>query len=70
MQWMHKGLTFDIDEQKLGSFVLISARVPPEGQYVRVRPFSALGRSQEEALEMLKDQIRREFRRVPEIPDS
>ena len=68
MTWEHKGITFHLEQESLGAFVRISARVPPEGLFVRIRPFSALGRSEEEALAMVKDQIRMEFKRVPELP--
>ena len=59
-------MSFSIEVEVLGPFFLASASVPKEGLFVRVRPFSALGRSGEAAIEMLKDQIRLEFRRVPE----
>ena len=70
MEWEYKGVQFKLAVQPLGPFFLASARVPAEGPFVRVRPFSALGRSEEESLEMLQDQIRMEFRRVPEIDSS
>ena len=70
MTWEHKGITFQLEQESLGSFVMVSARVPSEGPFVRIRPFSALGRSPEEALEMVQDQIRREFRRVPDLPEE
>jgi len=44
---------------------MASARVPEEGMFVRVRPFSAIGTDEEEALELLKKQIRMENRSVP-----
>jgi len=66
MQWEHKGIQFTIETEPQGDlFVLASARAPGIGPFVRVRPFSALGRSEEEALDKLKDQIRAEYRRVP-----
>lgn len=65
MEWEHKGIRFSIETEPLGSFVLASARAPQVGPYVRVRPFSALGRSEEEALVMLKEQIRFQYRKVP-----
>jgi len=67
MEWEHKGITFSITTLPLGALVMASARAPREGPYVRVRPFSALGTSEEEALERLKNQIRQTYRRVPEI---
>ncbi|HLV00275.1 MAG TPA: hypothetical protein VKZ59_03355 [Acidobacteriota bacterium] len=66
MDWEHKGVKFTITIEKAGTFVLASARAPREGIFVRVRPFSALGKSEEEALELLQQQIKMEFRRVPE----
>lgn len=65
MEWDHKGIVFRITAEPLGRFCLVSASVPPEGRFVRIRPFSALGRSEEQALEMLKEQIRAEYRKVP-----
>ena len=53
MTWEHKGITFHLAQESLGSFVMVSARVPSEGPFVRIRPFSALGRSEEEALAMV-----------------
>ena len=66
MDWNHKGMLFTITTEPLGEFVLASARVPKEGPFVRVRPFSALGRGEEVTVEMLKDQIRTEYKRIPE----
>lgn len=65
MDWEHKGVKFTITTEKAGSFTMASARTPREGIFVRVRPFSALGKSEEEALELLKQQIKMEFRRLP-----
>ncbi len=70
MNWEHKGIEFTIEVEPLGPFFLASAHVPKEGLFVRVRPFSALGRSHDGAVEMLQDQIRLEFRRVPEVASS
>lgn len=70
MTWDHKGITFRFEQQSLGDFVMISARVPAEGPFIRIRPFTALGRTEEEALNLLKDQIRMEFRRVPAAPSG
>lgn len=67
MKWEHKGIEFTIELEPLGPFVMGSARAPKEGMFVRVRPFTALGHSEEEALEMLRNQIRTEFRRLPEV---
>lgn len=67
MDWEHKGIMFKISTQQLGSLVLASAQAPAEGMYIRVRPFSALGTDRDEALEILKNQIREEYRKVPEM---
>jgi hypothetical protein len=37
--------------------------------FVRVRPFSAIGTDDDEAVALLKDQIRREFESVPDPPE-
>lgn len=65
MLWEHKGMSFEIDVEAMGAFVLASARAPREGLYVRVRPFSALGKSEEEAIELVKKQIHLEYKRLP-----
>jgi hypothetical protein len=67
MRWEHKGIAFSITTQPMGPLVMVSARTSKEGMFVRFRPFSAIGRTEEEALELLKNQIRREYRRVPEL---
>lgn len=67
MKWEHKGIEFSIEVEPLGPFFLATARAPQEGMFVRVRPFSSLGRTEETSLEMLKDQIRMEYRRLPEL---
>jgi hypothetical protein len=67
MEWQHKGITFHITFERMGPLVMASARAPREGMFVRVRPFSAIGRSEEEALELLRSQIRMEYRRVPDL---
>ncbi len=64
----HKGLRFTISTEPMGVLCLAAARVPREGLFVRVRPFSAIGRSEEEAVELLKDQIRLEYQTVPDLP--
>ena len=68
MRWRHKGIDFSIEFEVLGPFTLASARVPPQGPFVRVRPFSALGRGRDESVTLLKQQIEMEYRRVPEPP--
>ena len=68
MDWEHKGLRFTISTEPMGVLCLAAARVPREGLFVRVRPFSAIGRSEEEAVELLKDQIRLEYQTVPDSP--
>lgn len=65
MQWEHKGIRFDIETEPMGAFVMASARAPRQGMFVRVRPFSALGRDEEQAVELLKQQIELEYRRIP-----
>ncbi len=65
MDWEFRGLQFQLKTEALGPFWLASARVPSIGRFVRVRPFSSLGRSEEEALELLKRQIEFEFRKLP-----
>jgi len=65
MDWEFKGLKFQVKTEALGPFWLASARVPTIGPFVRVRPFSSLGRSEEEALDLLKRQIEFEYRKLP-----
>ena len=67
MEWEHKGITFAISTEKMGTLVMASARAPMEGAFVRTRPFSAIGKSEEEALDLLKGQIQMEYKKVPEI---
>ena len=67
MQWTHKGLTFEIQLQQLGPLVLASSPSESEGPFVRRRPFSALGCSEEEAVELLKNQIDFQYRKVPDL---
>lgn len=67
MQWSHKGQSFEIELKRLGALVLASTPSQSEGPFVRRRPFSALGRSEEEAVELLKGQIELEYRKTPEI---
>jgi len=70
MTWTHKGLEFTIRIELLGPFHLAAARVPSEGPFVRIRPFSALGTSEEEAIQLLQDQIRLEYRKVPRVSEG
>ena len=70
MEWEHKGLCFTIDTEPMGVLCLAAAHVPREGMFVRVRPFSAIGTSEDEAVTLLKDQIRLEFKSVPDSPTS
>lgn len=67
MEWEHKGITFQIQTEPMGPLYLASARAPRQGRYVRVRPFSAIGTSEEQAVELLKEQIRFEYRKVPDL---
>ncbi|MFQ5929484.1 MAG: hypothetical protein ACE5MK_07285 [Acidobacteriota bacterium] len=68
MEWEHKGLRFKITTERMGPLYLAAARVPKEENFVRVRPFSAIGRSEQEAIELLKEQIRLEYLKVPDVP--
>ena len=70
MEWEHIGLRFTIDTEPMGVLCLAAAHVPREGMFVRVRPFSAIGTSEDEAVILLKDQIRLEFKSVPDSPTS
>lgn len=65
MEWKHKKITYMIGVQRMGDLVMASARVPQEGMFVRVRPFSAIGTDEEQAVELLKEQIQMENRKVP-----
>jgi hypothetical protein len=49
----------------MGALIMASARVPQEGMFVRVRPYSAIGTDEEQALKLLKKQIRMENESVP-----
>lgn len=68
MKWQHKGFEFEIETRKVGLLYMASTPAQKEGMFVRVRPFSAIGRSEEEALELLKKQIQLEYRKIPAIP--
>ncbi len=68
MDLEHKGLRFTITTEPMGVLCLAAARVPREGMFVRIRPFSAIGTSEEESIELLKDQIRMEYQAVPDPP--
>lgn len=67
MEWKHKGVPFQISTKPMGPFVLAVGRAPQVGPFVRIRPFSALGRSKEQALELLKGQIAAAYRRTPAV---
>ncbi len=58
-------MRFALSTQEMGPLVMASARVAATGPYVRIRPFSALGTDRDEAIDLLKKQIRLEFRRLP-----
>ena len=58
MDWEHKGLRFTITTAPLRVLCLSAARVPREGMFVRVRPFSAIGRNEADAFALFHDQIR------------
>jgi hypothetical protein len=67
MEWLCKGIRFDIETQTLGPFCLASARARQIGPFVRIKPFSALGKSEREALTLLKRQIELEYEKTPEL---
>ncbi|MFQ5738931.1 MAG: hypothetical protein ACE5JX_07935 [Acidobacteriota bacterium] len=67
MNWEHKGIRFQVTIEALGPFYLASARAPSEGPFIRVRPFSALGRTKGESLQLLESQIAMEYRKVPDF---
>lgn len=67
MEWQHKGINFTISLTAMGPLVMASATAPPSGRFVRVRPFSAIGRSEDEALELLRSQIQMEYRTIPDL---
>jgi hypothetical protein len=70
MEWEHKGIRFTITTEKVGPLVMASARTPKEGMFVRVRPFSSIGRDEQKAIELLKAQITLEMKRVPEMRNA
>ena len=70
MDWEHKGLRFTITTDPMGALCLAAARVPKEGMFVRIRPFSAIGTNEDEAVTLLKNQIRLEFQSVLDPPAS
>lgn len=65
MEWKHKGISYSITTKQMGPLVMASARAPQKGMFVRVRPYSSIGTDEEQALELLKNQIRMENRSVP-----
>ena len=67
MEWDYKGIKFIITTEPQGPFYLAAARAPQRGPFVRIRPFSALGTSEEKAIELVKEQIEREFKAVPAV---
>lgn len=67
MEWEHKGIRFSIEVEPMGPLYLASAKAPKEGIFVRFRPFSAIGTSQEKAIELLKEQVCFEYRSLPEV---
>lgn len=70
MEWLYKGMRFKVETEALGPFCLASARAPKLGGFTRMRPFSALGKTEEEALGLLKRQVEFEFRKVPGNPGT
>jgi hypothetical protein len=67
MEWLFKGIRFKIETETMGPFCLASARAPRVGAFVRIKPFSALGKSESEAVRLLKRQIEFEFKKTPEV---
>ena len=65
MEWEHKNIHFTITTEPIGPLYLASARTPPVSIFTRIRPFSAIGTSEKAAIELLKDQIRLEFIKIP-----
>ncbi len=50
----------------MGPLCLASARTPQEGMFIRIRPFSAIGTSENDAVKLLKEQIKLEFLKIPD----
>jgi hypothetical protein len=67
MEWQHKGITFTITLKPMGPLVMASAKAPASGMFIRIRPFSAIGRSEEEAVRLLHSQIEMEYRKIPDM---
>ena len=65
MEWKHKNIRFAITIEPIGPLYLASALTPPVSIFKRIRPFSAIGTSEKAAIELLKDQIRLEFIKIP-----
>ena len=70
MEWEHKTLCFTITVETIGPLYLASARTPPVNIFRRVRPFSAIGTSEKDAIKLLKDQIKLEFIKIPDFQTS
>ncbi len=66
MDWEHKGIRFTITTESMGPLCLASARTPQEGMFIRIRPFSAIGTSENNAVKLLKEQIKLEFLKIPD----
>lgn len=65
MEWKHKGITYTITVEPMGALVMASAQAREQGMFVRVRPYSAIGTDEEQAKDLLKQQIRMENQGVP-----
>ncbi len=50
----------------MGPLSLASARTQQEGMFIRIRPFSAIGTSENDAVKLLKEQIKLEFLKIPD----
>lgn len=70
MEWEHKGVRFTITIEPVGPLVMASARAPKEGMFVRVRPYSAIGHDEQEAVDLLKAQIELDMKKVPAIQNA
>jgi len=70
MDWEHKNIRFTITIEPAGPLYLASARAPSVSIFERIRPFSAIGTSEKAAIELLKDQIKLEFIKIPNFQTS
>jgi hypothetical protein len=66
MRWEHEGIVFAIETQALGPLCLAFAQADQSGPEVKTKPFSALGTTREEALQLLREQILAQLRESPD----